>query len=375
MNEIMVSVICLAYNHEKYIEECLEGLVKQEVNFKYEVLINDDCSTDETAQIIRRYEEKYPEIIKATYQKQNLYSQGGRIVNDILLPQAKGKYIAKCEGDDYWLDEDKLQTQVDFMEAHPDCSFCFGDYWVVEESNPEIKKPFEWNSFWHGEGVYTCEEMIEMNCPQMTTFLFPRALYPDMEAFKNLKVRAGDKVLAVVLTAKGYAYGMERRMTVYRKNVPDSVTAGWRKNLESFYTAMKGLEELYDIMDKYTDYQYSAAFAREKRKCFIEEKSEIAEENIATMSEKHKILYIYGAGAYAHYCAMYMYGHGIAFQGFVVSDGRKLEEEKLGYPVYELHEIENNSEVALVLALNNEHLDQVKGTLQGYSWVVGCYEK
>ena len=145
--------------------------------------------------------------------------------------------------------------------------------------------------------------------------------------------------------------------------------------MESFYTAMKGLEELYDKMDQYTDYQYSTAFAKAKRKCFIEEKSEIAEGNIASISEKYKRLYIYGAGAYAHYCAMYMYGRGIVFQGFVVSDGQKREEEKLGYPVYELHEIENNSEVALVLALNNEHLDQVRGTLQGYSWVVGCYEK
>lgn len=120
-NDIKVSVLCLAYNHEKYIRECLEGFVNQKTNFKYEVLINDDCSTDKTASIIKEYEEKYPEIIKPIYQKENQYSKGNGIIRPILLPKVQGEYIALCEGDDAWIDYNKLQMQVDYLDNHLDC--------------------------------------------------------------------------------------------------------------------------------------------------------------------------------------------------------------------------------------------------------------
>ena len=88
--EIMVSVFCTAYNHGKYIRDCLEGFVKQKTNFKFEVLINDDASTDNTASIIREYEKKYPDIIKPIYQKENQYSKGISIYRQILVPEASG---------------------------------------------------------------------------------------------------------------------------------------------------------------------------------------------------------------------------------------------------------------------------------------------
>ena len=121
---IGVSVVCLAYNHEKYIRQTLEGFVNQKTDFPYEVLINEDCSTDSTAAIIREYEEKYPHIIKPVYQRENQYSRGGALIRRFLLPKAVGKYIAVCEGDDYWTDENKLQKQYDFLENHPECTAC-----------------------------------------------------------------------------------------------------------------------------------------------------------------------------------------------------------------------------------------------------------
>lgn len=87
----------------------------QKTNFKYEILIHDDASTDKTASIIKEYEGKYPDLIKAIYQEENQYSRGNN-VNFILLERAKGKYLAFCEGDDYWIDENKLQKQVDFLK-------------------------------------------------------------------------------------------------------------------------------------------------------------------------------------------------------------------------------------------------------------------
>lgn len=124
MEEIMVSVICTAYNHEKYIRQCLEGFVMQKTSFAYEVIVHDDASTDGTASIIKEIEEKYPDIIKPIYQTENQYSKGVRIGDTYIIPKIKGKYVATCEGDDYWCDANKLQLQVDFLESHPEYVGC-----------------------------------------------------------------------------------------------------------------------------------------------------------------------------------------------------------------------------------------------------------
>ena len=116
---ILVSVITLAYNHEKYIRQCLEGIVHQKANFKFELIIHDDASTDKTADIIRKYQEKFPDIVKPIFQKENQYSREGNIGQRFLYPKVQGKYIAECEGDDYWTDLNKLQRQVDFLEKNP----------------------------------------------------------------------------------------------------------------------------------------------------------------------------------------------------------------------------------------------------------------
>ena len=124
MHDIKVSVICLAYNHEKYIRECLDSILNQKTTFRYEVVIHDDASTDNTANIIQLYEKKYPGIITAIYQKENQYSKGVAIIEEKMLDYASGKYVAFCECDDKWIDFSKLQRQYEYMEAHPECSMC-----------------------------------------------------------------------------------------------------------------------------------------------------------------------------------------------------------------------------------------------------------
>ena len=120
MSNPMVSICNLVYNHEKWLRRCLDGFVMQKTSCKFEVLSHDDASTDSSATIIREYEERYPDIFHPIYQTENQYSKGRGIFVPILLPKARGKYIALCEGDDYWTDPEKLQMQVDFLEAHPD---------------------------------------------------------------------------------------------------------------------------------------------------------------------------------------------------------------------------------------------------------------
>ena len=124
MENITLSIICNTYNHEKYISKCIEGFLKQKTDFNYEILIHDDASTDKTASIIRSYEQKYPNLIKPIYQKTNQYSKGVKISLTFQYPRAKGKYLAICEGDDFWIDENKLQKQVDALEKNENIDIC-----------------------------------------------------------------------------------------------------------------------------------------------------------------------------------------------------------------------------------------------------------
>lgn len=117
--EPLVSICCITYNHEKYIRDSIESFLMQETNFPFEIIIHDDASTDKTADIIREYEKKYPELIKPIYQTENQYSKGIR-VSLLTYKKSRGKYIAFCEGDDYWTDPLKLQKQVTFLEENPD---------------------------------------------------------------------------------------------------------------------------------------------------------------------------------------------------------------------------------------------------------------
>ncbi|MBF0597494.1 glycosyltransferase family 2 protein [Faecalibacter rhinopitheci] len=133
-NDIMVSICCTAYNHEKFIEQTLEGFIMQQCNFKFEILISDDASPDNTASIIKKYEDKYPDLFRVFYLKENQYSKGIKPLFNILFPAAKGKYIAICEGDDYWTDPLKLQRQVDFLEENLQYSCCFHRYLTLEEN-------------------------------------------------------------------------------------------------------------------------------------------------------------------------------------------------------------------------------------------------
>lgn len=122
----LVSICSITYNHAPFIRQCLDGFLMQKTNFKYEVIIHDDASTDGTTEIIKEYAKKYPDLITPIYQTENQYSKGLRgFFAKFVFPKAKGKYIALCEGDDYWTDPYKLQKQVDFMEKETNYSMIF----------------------------------------------------------------------------------------------------------------------------------------------------------------------------------------------------------------------------------------------------------
>ena len=140
-NELpLVSIQCLVYNHEPYLRQCLDGFVMQKTNFKFEAIVHDDVSTDGSAAIIREYAEKYPDIIKPIFETENQYSKRDGSLDRIMHEACKGKYIALCEGDDYWIDPLKLQKQVDFLEQHSEYVLSHTSFsYLIEYNNNEIR--------------------------------------------------------------------------------------------------------------------------------------------------------------------------------------------------------------------------------------------
>jgi glycosyltransferase involved in cell wall biosynthesis len=138
MNDPLVSICCITYNQEKYIGDTIDGFLMQRTNFPFEIIVHDDASTDGTAEIVGKYATQYPDIIRPILQKENQWSKGIYASPTYVWPQAKGKYIALCEGDDYWTDPLKLQKQVDFLESHPSYVLVSSNIRCVDADRNEV---------------------------------------------------------------------------------------------------------------------------------------------------------------------------------------------------------------------------------------------
>jgi len=136
-NNIVVSICCVTYNHENYLRQCLDGFVMQKTSFPFEILVHEDASTDSTAKILKEYEAKYPHLFRCVYQSENQFAKQNTLIN-ILFPMSRGKYVALCEGDDYWTDPYKLQKQVNFLEANTDYGLVSSDITLINEEGEII---------------------------------------------------------------------------------------------------------------------------------------------------------------------------------------------------------------------------------------------
>ncbi|MBQ3559423.1 MAG: glycosyltransferase [Agathobacter sp.] len=251
-----VSIICCTYNHEKYIEEAIKSFLMQKTNFKFEVLIHDDASTDKTAEIVRKYEKDYPDIIKPIYQTENQYSKGKIIVSEFLIPRAEGKYVALCEGDDYWNHPDKLQKQYDALEAHSEIDMCAHNSIVIHAITGELV-----NRHWitkNGVRVASIEETIlgEGGFVATNSLFFRKSVYENELPFR--KIMAYDYTLQIAGALKGGILCLPDFMSAYRFAVPNSFTDRKRKENKqevSFYLKKRAvLEQLdKDTGNKYHD--------------------------------------------------------------------------------------------------------------------------
>ena len=213
MSVPLVSIICCAYNHEPYIRQCLDGFIMQETNFPFEVLIHDDASTDRTADIIREYETKYPEIIKPIYQTENQYQKNTGILKTFQYPRTAGKYIAFCEGDDYWIDPKKLQKQVNVLETNEDVGFVYTAFNVVDLYCNEIKYPYAEKHMGRSFSGDHFLALLYDNFPQTLTVMFRKSLYDEKQLINGI-----DYSLFLSLSLSTKFMYLNEKTGVYRIN-------------------------------------------------------------------------------------------------------------------------------------------------------------
>lgn len=204
MQDPTVSVCVITYNQENYIKQCLDSIIIQKTNFDFEIVIGEDCSLDSTATIVKNYANSNSRINFLNTEK-NL----GVIANFIRsLRACKGKYIAFCEGDDYWIDENKLQKQVDFLELHTEYGgVCTNNRWFLEDKNTFKDSILE-------EGIITLEDLVNSNKINSQTILFRKELIKDLNWLKSLNI--GDWPLHLLITSQQPYYRLPEITTIYR---------------------------------------------------------------------------------------------------------------------------------------------------------------
>lgn len=254
-DEILVSIICITYNHEKYIKYALDGFLMQKTNFKYEILVNDDASTDNTAKILKEYQKNFPRLLRVIYQKENQHSKG-IIVTSILLEQARGKYLAFCEGDDFWIDENKLQKQVDFLEQNKNYSAVSHNTFVVNEFNKEFVG--EQNCFpllgnyiqkrWTLLPDHLIGQLGTIVCINYWSILLHKRGTDFIKVYnKKLPTGAGDTKITFLLNQMGDMYHMQEIMSCYRRTyIGESYNAKVKnKDLSrAYYDSITVLEKM-----------------------------------------------------------------------------------------------------------------------------------
>lgn len=269
MNEkenIMVSVLCVAYNHEKYIRDCLDGFVNQKTSFRFEVLINDDASTDNTAKIIKEYEQKFPDIIKPIYQNENQYSKGISILNKYLLPNAKGTYVALCEGDDFWNDNYKLEKQINVLRDNPECNVCFHKVQAVSSKGESLGKFYPF--FPLNTGVIKQYDLLEMVCKyyafQTSSYMIKRDVYYDYKLNPPTFAKVcpiGDVPGLLYFGTLGSAYYIDDVMSSYRIASDGSWSEKQNNNTDFRINHFHQMEKMTEEFKKYTNNKYSELYS------------------------------------------------------------------------------------------------------------------
>lgn len=250
-DEVLLSIGMLTYNHATYVRQALDSIIMQKVNFKYEVIVGDDCSTDGTQDILKEYAGKYPNIFTLVFREKNI---GATKNNYELKFMAKGKYFACLEGDDYWTDENKLQTQIDFLETHPEYIACVHKCVFVDgDGVPKKNTPI--NGYYCNKEVFTIKEFERGELPGQTATLMYHNIFLDKTKDFSIMYKAsdkiGDKTVILLLLSYGNIYNMDKIMSCYRYIIHSQGT-----NVSSNYIGKNNRDELMEYLmtlEKYAE--------------------------------------------------------------------------------------------------------------------------
>ena len=271
MEQPLVSVVILTYNHENYIGQALDGVLVQKVNFPIEIIVSNDCSTDRTAEVIddyvRRMEsgERREESVKfrVYHHKQNM----GLTANHCwTVKQAKGKYIAYCDGDDYWTDPYKLQHQMDYMESHPSCSMCYHN--VILEC---VDKRWLFISPNKRSGIVSLEEVVKVWAIPTSAVVYRRECIAGKEE-EVIKYVNEDYAVEIFMLTKGECYFDDSIYGVINRRHPTSVSAGMnRKPIKMYEDLIAFLEDakLWFPEDKHHCFDEAIARYESSKQCVI----------------------------------------------------------------------------------------------------------
>lgn len=394
--EVMVSVLVVTYNHEKYIGQALDGILRQKTNFKYDVIVHDDASTDHTAEIVREYEKKYPDIVKGIYQKTNQFNNYNVLVK-CLYPQIRGKYFAAFDGDDYWIDENKLQIQVDFMENHPDYSMCMHN--AIKLNNETGEKQLL-NTF-PKSGTYTQKEQIlaglGSNFPACASNLFRTKFIKDIPTF-FCESRVMDYPVRQYYANVGKVYYFERPMSVYRISISGSYMNMVRGDQTFYNNYTLEMIRFFEQFNVYTENRFNEILEEKINSDYYGYCSSIQEEqgvekavenglDIAKVREYYRRiaqtyidssilklnksvdrLFIYGTSRLAMICSRQLENAGIEFTGYVVSDGQMKMETINGKRVFYLSDVVScYKKAGFILAVQPVNIKGIEQLLRKYN--------
>lgn len=198
----LLSVVTITYNHAQYIGKCIEGVLMQRVNFPMEFIIAEDCSTDETRSICVKYAKRYPNLIRLIVSDANV----GVLANERRAFEAvRGKYVAYCEGDDYWTDPLKLQRQVDFLESHPDYSVCFHRCLHYDVSSRKMKDDLAGELFANGDetAIITLDSFFKQWVTQPLSMVYRQSMFDYKVAEKYVYYRDMHQIYHLLKNGSG----------------------------------------------------------------------------------------------------------------------------------------------------------------------------
>ena len=287
---ILISACIITYNHEKYIRQCLEGAVSQEVSFPYEIVVGVDKSDDNTKIICEEFKEKYPHLIKLVSHEVRLGMKGNSMDS---IERCRGKYIAICEGDDCWTHPLKLQKQVSFLESNPDCSMCYHPTTIVYTDNSKMNKiTGPTGKFQQSSYKFSMDEVI---CGRLgiwtAAIVFRSNVLAELPSWVD-NITFGDVALKLFCATKGkIGYLGPDSMSIYNRNVENAWSFHEGKTIAWEDQRIKNHLEVLDYFDKYTDFQYKVSINTQKKKMELQYILNVMK--FYTWIDKARLLYKY----------------------------------------------------------------------------------